>query len=88
MIPSGVYQGGEIVDMILESLPVEVGIGFHPTDQELVAYYLIPNLRDDHSGLKIRIPGTDTQVDIIHEVDVCEPWELQAKLKHPGCFEF
>lgn len=74
--------------MILESFPV--GVGFHPTDQQLVDYYLIPKLRDDHSRLKMNIPGTDTQVDIIPEVDVyvCEPWELQAKLKHPGVSSF
>lgn len=74
--------------MILESFPV--GVGFHPTDQQLVAYYLIPKLREDYSHLKMKIPGTDSQVDIIPEVDVCEwePWELQAKLKHPGVSSF
>ena len=78
----------EIKSSFLKSFPV--GFGFHPTDEQLVVRYLIPKLRDEHSRLKMKMPGTDFQVDIIREVDVCqwEPWELPAELNHPGILNF
>lgn len=47
------------------------GFRFHPTDEELVNYYL-----------KRKIHGLKIELDIIPEVDLykCEPWELA------GCF--
>lgn len=44
--------------------------GFHPTDEELVGYYL-----------KRRICGISLQLDVIAEVDIykCEPWDLPGK---------
>ncbi|RVW85091.1 NAC domain-containing protein 91 [Vitis vinifera] len=74
---------GEIISRYLKSFPM--GFGFHPTDEQLVVRYLIPKLRDEHSRLKMKMPGTDFQVDIIREVDVCqwEPWELPDELNHP-----
>ncbi|KAJ0098492.1 hypothetical protein Patl1_20990 [Pistacia atlantica] len=46
------------------------GFRFHPTDEELVAYYL-----------KRKINGRRIELEIIPEVDLykCEPWDL------PGC---
>ncbi|KAL6973656.1 NAC domain-containing protein 54 [Sarracenia purpurea var. burkii] len=46
------------------------GFRFHPTDEELVNYYL-----------KRKIHGQDIELDIIPEVDLykCEPWELAEK---------
>lgn len=43
------------------------GFRFHPTDEELVNYYL-----------KRKIHGLEIELDIIPEVDLykCEPWEL------------
>lgn len=43
------------------------GFRFHPTDEELVNYYL-----------KRKINGQEIELDIIPEVDLykCEPWEL------------
>lgn len=43
------------------------GFRFHPTDEELVNYYL-----------KRKISGQEIELDIIPEVDLykCEPWEL------------
>jgi len=43
------------------------GFRFHPTDEELVNYYL-----------KRKIHGLKIELDIIPEVDLykCEPWEL------------
>lgn len=43
------------------------GFRFHPTDEELVNYYL-----------KRKIHGQEIELDIIPEVDLykCEPWEL------------
>ena len=78
----------EIKSSFLKSFPV--GFGFHPTDEQLVARYLISWIWGDHSHLKMKIPGTDSQVDIIREVDVCqwEPWELPAELNHPGILNF
>ncbi|KAL6559317.1 NAC domain-containing protein 54 [Orobanche gracilis] len=46
------------------------GFRFHPTDEELVNYYL-----------KRKIQGLEIELDIIPEVDLykCEPWELAEK---------
>ncbi|XP_023519514.1 NAC domain-containing protein 86 [Cucurbita pepo subsp. pepo] len=46
------------------------GFRFHPTDEELVNYYL-----------KRKISGQVIELDIIPEVDLykCEPWELSEK---------
>ncbi|KGN63971.1 NAC domain-containing protein 86 [Cucumis sativus] len=46
------------------------GFRFHPTDEELVNYYL-----------KRKISGQEIELDIIPEVDLykCEPWELSEK---------
>ncbi|CAN1180254.1 NAC domain-containing protein 54 [Linum perenne] len=46
------------------------GFRFHPTDEELVNYYL-----------KRKINGQEIELDIIPEVDLykCEPWELSEK---------
>lgn len=43
------------------------GFRFHPTDEELVAYYL-----------KRKINGRNIELEIIPEVDLykCEPWDL------------
>ncbi|KAJ8618415.1 hypothetical protein MRB53_014601 [Persea americana] len=46
------------------------GFRFHPTDEELVSYYL-----------KRKIQGLKIELDIIPEIDLykCEPWELADK---------
>ncbi|XP_038974927.1 NAC domain-containing protein 86-like [Phoenix dactylifera] len=46
------------------------GFRFHPTDEELVAYYL-----------KRKINGQTIELEIIPEVDLykCEPWDLPEK---------
>ncbi|KAF9624722.1 hypothetical protein IFM89_013260 [Coptis chinensis] len=46
------------------------GFRFHPTDEELVAYYL-----------KRKINGRKIELEVIPEVDLykCEPWELPEK---------
>jgi hypothetical protein len=46
------------------------GFRFHPTDEELVAYYL-----------ERKITGKTIELDIIAEVDLykCEPWDLPGK---------
>ncbi|OAY66168.1 NAC domain-containing protein 86 [Ananas comosus] len=47
------------------------GFRFHPTDEELIIYYL-----------KRKINGRKIELEIIPEVDLykCEPWDLPAKL--------
>jgi len=47
------------------------GFRFHPTDEELVAYYL-----------KRKINGRTIELEIIPEVDLykCEPWDLPGKI--------
>lgn len=49
------------------------GFRFHPTDEELIIYYL-----------KRKINGRQIELEIIPEVDLykCEPWDL------PGIFIF
>jgi hypothetical protein len=49
------------------------GFRFHPTDEELVNYYL-----------KRKIHGLKIELDIIPEVDLykCEPWELAGTYTH------
>ena len=51
------------------------GFRFHPTDEELVAYYL-----------KRKINGYRFELEIIPEVDLykCEPWELPGSLLFPS----
>ncbi|KAI9118319.1 hypothetical protein K1719_010651 [Acacia pycnantha] len=51
------------------------GFRFHPTDEELVAYYL-----------KRKINGHRIELEIIPEVDLykCEPWDLPGKSLLPG----
>lgn len=46
------------------------GFRFHPTDEELVAYYLDK-----------KINGGNIELEIIPEVDLykCEPWDLPGK---------
>ncbi|KAE8125931.1 hypothetical protein FH972_020692 [Carpinus fangiana] len=48
------------------------GFRFHPTDEELVNYYL-----------KRKINGQEIELDIIPEVDLykCEPWELAEDMQ-------
>jgi hypothetical protein len=48
------------------------GFRFHPTDEELVNYYL-----------KRKVHGLSIELDIIPEVDLykCEPWDLAGNLK-------
>ncbi|XP_019172336.1 PREDICTED: NAC domain-containing protein 86-like [Ipomoea nil] len=59
--------------MATVSLPP--GFRFHPTDEELVAYYL-----------KRKINGHSIELDIIPEVDLykCEPWDLPGKALLPS----
>ncbi|KAK6927792.1 NAC domain, partial [Dillenia turbinata] len=51
------------------------GFRFHPTDEELVAYYL-----------KRKINGRHIELEIIPEVDLykCEPWDLPGKSLLPS----
>nr|XP_016487654.1 PREDICTED: NAC domain-containing protein 86-like [Nicotiana tabacum] len=51
------------------------GFRFHPTDEELVAYYL-----------KRKINGKKIELEIIPEVDLykCEPWDLPGKSLLPS----
>ncbi|KAK4480050.1 hypothetical protein RD792_013107, partial [Penstemon davidsonii] len=51
------------------------GFRFHPTDEELVAYYL-----------KRKINGRTIELEVIPEVDLykCEPWDLPGKSLLPS----
>jgi hypothetical protein len=51
----------------MSQLRLPPGFRFHPTDEELVAYYL-----------KRKISGRHIEFDVIGVVDLykCEPWDL------------
>ncbi|RWW05174.1 hypothetical protein GW17_00031571 [Ensete ventricosum] len=55
------------------------GFRFHPTDEELVGYYL-----------RRKINGHNLELEIIPEVDLykCEPWELPGSLLFPKDLEW
>jgi hypothetical protein len=56
---------------IMAPVGLPPGFRFHPTDEELVNYYL-----------KRKVHGLSIELDIIPEVDLykCEPWELAGNL--------
>jgi hypothetical protein len=56
-----------IVITAMAPLSLPPGFRFHPTDEELVAYYL-----------DRKINGHTIELEIIPEVDLykCEPWDL------------
>lgn len=62
-------EGGPNLKIYTYMAPVSLppGFRFHPTDEELVAYYL-----------KSKINGHKIEMEIIAEVDLykCEPWDL------------
>lgn len=53
------------------------GFRFHPTDEELVSYYL-----------KRKINGRRIELEIIPEVDLykCEPWDLPGIILHSNMY--
>ncbi|RZS01762.1 hypothetical protein BHM03_00031678 [Ensete ventricosum] len=55
----------------MASMSLPPGFRFHPTDEELVAYYL-----------KRKINGREIELEIIPEVDLykCEPWDLPGDI--------
>ncbi|KGN50914.1 NAC domain-containing protein 86 [Cucumis sativus] len=59
----------------MASVSLPPGFRFHPTDEELVAYYL-----------KRKINGREIELEIIPEVDLykCEPWDLPGKSLLPS----
>ncbi|KAG6470242.1 hypothetical protein ZIOFF_071304 [Zingiber officinale] len=56
-----------------ESSVVPPGFRFHPTEEELVGYYLAR-----------KVASQEIDLDIIHDVDLyqIEPWDIQDKCKH------
>ena len=65
----------EVLREIKEMAPVlPPGFRFHPTDEELVAYYL-----------RRKINGHKIELEIIPEVDLykCEPWDLPGIVYSP-----
>lgn len=58
------------------------GFRFHPTDEELITYYL-----------KRKINGQEIELEIIPEVDLykCEPWDLPGKnylVNHKSIYQY
>ena len=57
----------EEVSRFMAPVSLPPGFRFHPTDEELIIYYL-----------KSKINGRQIELEIIPEVDLykCEPWDL------------
>jgi hypothetical protein len=62
-----VYFGREDRHKLMARRRVPPGFRFHPTDEELVAYYL-----------KRKVSGRFIEADVIGVVELykCEPWDL------------
>jgi hypothetical protein len=62
-----VYFGREDRHKLMARRRVPPGFRFHPTDEELVAYYL-----------KRKVSGRSIEADVIGVVELykCEPWDL------------
>lgn len=60
------------------SIELPPGFRFHPTDEELVSYYLTR-----------KINNTNFSVKAIVDVDLnkCEPWDLPGMLLDEICFQ-
>lgn len=54
-------------------MPLPPGFRFHPTDHELVGYYLMR-----------KVKGLTIELEVIPVVDLykSDPWDLPGKLKH------
>lgn len=64
------FVGVEIMEP-MESCSVPPGFRFHPTDEELVGYYL-----------RKKIASQKIDLDVIRDIDLyrIEPWDLQGYL--------
>ncbi|KAL3687302.1 hypothetical protein R1sor_013611 [Riccia sorocarpa] len=62
------------VCVVMPGMTLPPGFRFHPTDEELVDYYL-----------KKRVKNIAIEFDVIADVDLykCEPWDLPSKSKLP-----
>lgn len=60
----------ETIMQVMESSCVPPGFRFHPTDEELVGYYL-----------KKKVGSERIDLDVIRDVDLyrIEPWDLQGE---------
>ncbi|KAA8547652.1 hypothetical protein F0562_004081 [Nyssa sinensis] len=68
-------KGSEEVPKEMAPVSLPPGFRFHPTDEELVSYYL-----------KRKINGRRIELEVIPEVDLykCEPWDLPGKSLLPS----
>lgn len=64
------FGGVEIMESV-ESCSVPPGFRFHPTDEELVGYYL-----------RKKVASQKIDLDVIRDIDLykIEPWDLQGYL--------
>lgn len=65
-------KGSDHIEMTQPTTKVPVGFRFHPTDEELVGYYL-PK----------KVTARKIDLDLIRDLDLykLEPWDLQGQYK-------
>jgi len=69
----GEFDAVPVIDIYMMESCVPPGFRFHPTDEELVGYYL-----------RKKVASQNIDLDVIKEIDLyrIEPWDLKGMYMH------